>query len=173
MSVPSIRSQRLELVSLSTEILTAMLDADGTPFRMPPDWPDDHDRRFLELRVRDLDHFPQYQEWLVRAVVHEAAMIGHAGFHGPPGINAIGAPGALEIGYTIFPSHRRQGYGAETAESLIEWAHRERGIRHFVASVAPGNDASRGLVGKLGFEQTGSRVDDEDGLELVFERWFE
>jgi RimJ/RimL family protein N-acetyltransferase len=172
-SVPSIRSDRLELVSLSTELLTAMLATDGPPFRMPPDWPDAHDRRFLELRVRDLDVFPQYQEWLVRAVVREGEMIGHAGFHGPPGINAIGAPGALEIGYSIFPPHRRQGYGSETAESLIEWAHRERAIRHFVASVAPGNDASLGLVGKLGFEQTGSRVDDEDGLELVFERWFE
>jgi RimJ/RimL family protein N-acetyltransferase len=105
--------------------------------------------------------------------VQEGEMIGHAGFHGPPGINAIGAPGALEIGYMIFAPHRRQGYGSETAASLIDWAYRGRGIRHFVASVAPANDASLGLVGKLGFEQTGSRVDDEDGLELVFERWFE
>jgi RimJ/RimL family protein N-acetyltransferase len=140
---------------------------------MPPDWPDAHDRRFLELRVRDLDHFPQYQEWLVRAIVLDAEMIGHAGFHGPPGINAIGAPGALEIGYTVFPPYRRQGYAAETVAALLEWARAERGIRHFVASVAPDNAASTALVQKLGFEQTGSRVDDEDGLELVFERWFE
>ena len=173
MSVPSIRSERLELVSLSTELLTAMLTADGLPFRMPSDWPDEHDRRFLELRVRDLAHFPQYQEWLVRAIVRDAEMIGHAGFHGPPGINAIGAPGALEIGYAIFRPHRRQGFGAETAGALLEWARAERAIRHFVASVAPDNDASIALLQKLGFEQTGSRVDDEDGLELVFERWFE
>jgi RimJ/RimL family protein N-acetyltransferase len=98
-------------------------------------------------------------------------MIGHAGFHGPPGVNAIGAPDAVEIGYTIFARHRRNGYAAEAARALVDWAAHEHGIEHFVASVAPANEASLRLVRGLGFVQTGSRIDAEDGEELVFELW--
>jgi ribosomal-protein-alanine N-acetyltransferase len=172
-AVPPIRSERLELVSLSLPIIQAILaaDADGTPFRVPTTWPDAHDRRFLELRVRDLQHFPQLQEWLVRAVVRDGEMIGHAGFHGPPGVNALKAPDAVEIGYTTFEPYRRNGYAAETARALIDWAAAERGIEHFVASVAPDNEPSLRLVRGLGFEQTGSRVDPEDGEEHLFELW--
>jgi ribosomal-protein-alanine N-acetyltransferase len=35
--------------------------------------------------------------------------------------------------------------------------------------VAPDNERSLNLIGKLGFRQTGDQWDDEDGLELVFE----
>jgi RimJ/RimL family protein N-acetyltransferase len=169
--VPPIRSERLELVSLSSPLIEAILsaDADSVPFRVPDGWPDDHDRRFLELRVRDLANFPQFQEWLVRAVVRDGEMIGHAGFHGPPGVNAIKAPDAVEIGYTIFPPHRRQGFAAEAARALLDWAARAHAIGHFVASVAPENDPSLRLVRGLGFEQTGRRIDADDGEELVFE----
>jgi RimJ/RimL family protein N-acetyltransferase len=171
--VPPIRSERLELVSLSSPLIEAILaaDADAIPFRVPDGWPDDHDRRFLELRVRDLANFPQFQEWLVRAVVLDGQMIGHAGFHGPPGVNAVKAPGAVEIGYTIFEPYRRSGYAAEAARALVDWAERERGIRHFVASVSPDNEPSLRLVRGLGFEQTGTRIDADDGEELVHELW--
>jgi ribosomal-protein-alanine N-acetyltransferase len=168
-----IRSERLELVSLSSPLIEAVLaaDAGAIPFRVPDDWPDQHDRRFLELRLRDLAHFPQFQQWLVRAIVCDGEMIGHAGFHGPPGVNAIRAPHAVEIGYTIFEPYRRQGYAGETARALIDWAAQEHALSHFVASVAPGNEASLRLVRGLGFEQTGTRIDPEDGEELVFELW--
>jgi RimJ/RimL family protein N-acetyltransferase len=171
--VRPIQTERLELVSFSAGIVESVLadTADGVPFRVPPEWPDPHDRRFLELRLRDLRAFPQFQEWLVRAVVCDGAMIGHAGFHGPPGVNAIKAPDAVEIGYSIFEPRRRRGYATETARALVDWAAEEHGIEHFVASVAPTNEPSLRLVRSLGFEQTGSRIDAEDGEELVFELW--
>ena len=172
-TVPTIQTERLELVSLSTPLIEALLaaDADATPFRVPPDWPDAHDRRFLELRLRDLANFPQYQEWLIRAIVHGGEMVGHAGFHGPPGVNAIKAPGAVEIGYTIFEPHRRNGYATEAARALVEWGEHERGLKHFVASASPDNEPSLRVIRSLGFEQTGERIDPEDGPELIFEAW--
>ncbi len=96
-------------------------------------------------------------------------MIGHAGFHGPPGVNGPGQPDAVELGYTIFPEHRGSGYATEAARALLDWAQETHGITHFIASVAPGNEPSLAIVAKLGFVQTGDQWDDEDGLELVFE----
>ena len=52
----------------------------------------------------------------------------------------------------------------------MTWAHEQKGIHDFIASVSPGNAPSLTVVRKLGFVQTGEQWDEEDGLELVFER---
>jgi RimJ/RimL family protein N-acetyltransferase len=96
-------------------------------------------------------------------------MIGHAGFHGQPGVNGKQDPEAVELGYTIFEPHRGRGYATEAARALMDWAATEKGIRRFIASVAPTNDPSLAIVKKLGFVHTGEQWDEEDGLELVFE----
>jgi RimJ/RimL family protein N-acetyltransferase len=96
-------------------------------------------------------------------------MIGHAGFHGPPGVNGRKDPEALEVGYTVFPPFRRQGYATEAVTALMDWAQGEKGIRRFIASVSPDNEPSLAMVRKLGFVQTGEQWDEEDGLELVFD----
>jgi [ribosomal protein S5]-alanine N-acetyltransferase len=172
--VPPILSERLELVSLTPSFIGAVLaggDADES-FEPPRDWPDDHDRGFLELRLRQMQQDAGFQEWSVRAVVLPDAkrpMIGHAGFHGPPGTNAIKAPQAVELGYTIFEPFRRRGYATEVARALMEWAEKKHGIRHFVASVGPWNEPSLAMMRRLGFEQTGRHWDDVDGEELEFQ----
>jgi [ribosomal protein S5]-alanine N-acetyltransferase len=172
--VPPIVSERLELVSMSPAFIEAVLagaDADD-PFQPPEWWPDDHDRGFLELRLRQMREDAGFQEWSVRAVVLPDAgrpMIGHAGFHGPPGTNTIKAPQAVELGYTIFEPFRRRGYATEVARALMEWAEQKHGIRHFVASVGPWNEPSLAMMRRLGFEETGRHWDDLDGEELEFE----
>ena len=139
---------------------------------LPKGWPDKHDRGFLELRLREMRREPDRQEWLVRALVRrgdDRRMIGHAGFHGPPGVNAVKAADAVELGYTVFEPYRGQGFATEAAQALMHWAESRHGIQHFVASVEPGNAASLALVRRLGFERTGRHWDDEDGEELEFE----
>ena len=96
-------------------------------------------------------------------------MVGGAGYHGPPGVNGLKKPGAVEFGYEIEPAHRGRGYATAAAERLIELAA-ERGVNQFVLSCGPQNEPSLAIIRKLGFVHVGEVMDDEDGLELVFER---
>ena len=175
MDVPPIRSPRLDLVSLSPAVLEALLDGRRRdaeaelPFQLPSGFPDEELMSFLRLRLGQMQRDPGSQKWLVRALVSrsDGRMVGHAGFHGPPGTTGL-APGKVELGYTIFPSFRGRGYATEAAIALMDWAETE-GIAQFVASVGPSNEPSLAIVRKLGFVRTGEHWDEEDGLEHVFE----
>jgi [ribosomal protein S5]-alanine N-acetyltransferase len=168
-----IRSDRLELVLLSPEMLRAILAGEpAAGLEHPAGWPDEHDRRFLQLRLDQVKKDPGRLEWLPRAIVlrrRVRPVIGHIGFHGPPGVNGPRRPNALEVGYTVFEPFRRRGYATEAVAALLAWARDEHGIHDFVASVSPDNVPSLALVRRFGFRQTGRQLDDEDGEELVFE----
>ena len=163
-----IETERLQLVPLDEELMEALLVRGEAPFAVPGDWPDEHDARFLSLRLRQLRESPERRAWPVCAIVLDGAMIGHIGYHGPPGANARHATDAVEVGYTVFPEHRRLGYATEAVRGLLGHA-REQGVHRFIASVSPHNPPSLALVRRLGFVEVGSHWDDEDGEELEFE----
>jgi [ribosomal protein S5]-alanine N-acetyltransferase len=173
--VPPIRSSRLELVSLGPDVLAALVEGRRTDVEaaldasIPDDWPDEHDARFLRLRLEQMRDDPGSRPWLVRGLVLDetAHLVGHAGFHGPPGTNGPGVPDAVEIGYTIFDRFRRSGYATEAVRALTAWA-REQGVTTIVASIAPDNEPSLTIVRHLGFVPVGEQWDEEDGRELVF-----
>jgi len=176
LEVPHIRTARLNLVSMTPEFIEAVLagrlaEAERELGAELPTAPlDEAVKRFLRRRIAQLREDPDIQRWLARAIVRRGtgAMVGNAGFHGPPGVNEANHERALEIGYGVLPEYRRQGYASEAVEGLIAWAGTQ-GIDHFVASVAPGNEPSLAIIRKLGFVRTGEHIDPEDGLEHVFE----
>jgi [ribosomal protein S5]-alanine N-acetyltransferase len=171
----SIETTRLALVPLSPRFLDAILggrrdEAESMlGLELPEAWPDAHDYGFLRLRLDQVTAEPEREPFLPRAIALDGAMVGHIGFHGPPGVNGPRKPGALEVGYTVFEPFRRRGYATEAVRAILAWAHEEHGVGHFVASVGPENEPSLALVRRLGFRQTGTQWDDEDGEELVFE----
>lgn len=133
---------------------------------LPDGWPG-RTGRTMAYRLVQLAADPTLQPWLLRAVVLRSparCVIGHIGFHAPPDLRH-----ALEVGYAIEPEYRQHGYAFEAVQALFEWARREHGVHHFVASISPSNEPSLALARKLGFRQTGTRWDEEDGEELVFE----
>jgi ribosomal-protein-alanine N-acetyltransferase len=135
---------------------------------LPDEFPSPGERSFLGLRLRQMREDARFETWCPFATVVDGEMVGHAGYHGPPGVNSTQNPDAVEFGYTTVPEFRGRGYATEATRMLMELTE-ERGIHHFVVSVSPDNDASLAIIRKLGFVRTGEHWDEEDGLEHVFE----
>lgn len=162
-----IETPRLKLVLFTREHMAALTGrgpAGSFPFDVPEGWAEEEEW-LLGYRLDQVEKDPGAERWLMRAILRDGAMVGHAGFHGPPDER-----GLVEIGYTVFEPHRRRGIAYETAVALLRWAAPDPGVRGFRASVSPSNAPSLALVAKLGFVQTGVQWDERDGEELVFER---
>ena len=169
-------SARVELRLLDRVLLAAFVErrADEAArlleAELEPHWPDPNDEAFLRTRLDDAGEDGS-ASWGARALVTRLPtrrMVGHAGFHGPPGVNTLGLARAVELGYTVFPASRGMGYATEAAGSLMHWAQRAHGITQFVASVAPANVESLAVVRKLGFVFVREAHDDADGPEHVY-----
>lgn len=176
----TIQSARLELVLLTADCVDAVLA--GEPeravaiagFRLREEWPDEHDEHFLRLRLKQMREDPTTEPWFARAMVLPPTreMIGHIGFHGPPNEPESQGDGSwLELGYTVFPEHRRRGYAVEATEALMTYARAEHGIKRFVLSISPENAPSLAMAEKMGFVRCGEQMDEIDGLEWVFEKF--
>jgi len=173
-----IETDRLLLIPMTPAFLGASLASDTAAaeselgFRVPPAWLEE--QWLMRLRLDELHENPAAQPWLLRAIClpHERAMVGHIGFHGPPGsphLQSI-APGGVEIGYTVFPAFRRRGYAGEACAGLIAWAAAEHGIHRFVLSISSHNVPSMAIARRLGFRKVGSHIDEIDGPEDVWLR---
>jgi RimJ/RimL family protein N-acetyltransferase len=117
-------------------------------------------------RHRQVVADPAEAAWVTGVIWDEAAGLaaGRAGFHERP------RDGLVEIGYAVDPAYRRRGYGGAALAALLERAAREPEVRTVRLSISPGNEPSLALAARHGFRQVGDQWDDEDGLELVFER---
>jgi RimJ/RimL family protein N-acetyltransferase len=165
----------IQLVPMTPEFIESVLDgrreeaAALLGIELGDEFPSEGEKGFLGLRLRQMREDERFQTWCPHAIVLGGQMIGHAGYHGPPGVNSTHNPEAVEFGYRIFAPYRGRGYATEAARMLMDQAEERAGIQHFVLSVGPANEPSLAIVRKLGFTQTGERMDEEDGRELVFE----
>lgn len=170
-----IRTPRLRLPTLGPDLLRALLAGstreagERIDARMPDAW--DEMLPVFRMRLAELERAPEDEAWLTRAIVlaRERQVIGVTGFHGRPSRDPFGddAPVAAQLGYSIFPPHRRCGYASEAAGALIAWALREHGVRDFVLSIAHGNAASRAVAARLGFQPAGEWTHPQRGVEQI------
>lgn len=149
------------LTALLAEDLDAAGDALGVT--IPP--------QFLEeawlwrLRLDQMRETPADEPWLVRAVVDRdsSEVVGHAGFHEAPDADGVGV-----VAYSILPQHRGKRYAQAALAELIAYG-RAHGVRVVRAEISPDNGASHGVIGGFGFVKTGEQIDEEDGLELIYD----
>ena len=171
-----IQTKRLDLIPLSPAVLRAALELDRNKIgrllgaSVPQSW--EIRRSFLELQLRQLEAKPALQPWLARGMVlrSEGQLIGDIGCHSEPFSTPASAPKTVELGYSVMEAWRRRGFAQEAIEALIQWACTQHRVHRFVLSISPENQASQALAAKLSFRKIGSQIDEEDGLEEIFER---
>ena len=171
--VPDIRTDRLDMASMSLAFMQALLEGDLTAAGLEigasvPAGLRERLHEFVLYRIPALEADPESQPWLGRVLLERGpgrarTVVGTAGFHAPPDED-----GRVEIGYGVEPEQRGRGLATEAVGGLMTWA-REQGISRFRASVGPANGPSLAIVRRLGFRETGIRLDPIDGEELVFE----
>jgi RimJ/RimL family protein N-acetyltransferase len=168
---PSPKSVRF--AALSAEVLAALLDRDlaaasataGVPLTSYFIAPEA--LRLWRRRSAQIAADPLSARWIARAAVAEpeGIVVGHAGFHGPPD-----AAGMVEVAYSVDPACRRQGYATAMLRELLRRAAAEPGVTTVRATISPDNAASLATIAGFGFTRNGEQWDEEDGLELIFER---
>ncbi|MFZ5919400.1 MAG: GNAT family N-acetyltransferase [Chloroflexota bacterium] len=173
-----LRTHRLELVSMGPTLLEALLAGDHASAAQIGGFQILNGfilrKRTLQMRLRQIQANPKVQPWLLRAMVirQSRMMCGYIGFHSEPGpedLRDVAADG-VELGYAVGESFRRQGFAKEAALGLMRWAFEYHGQRCFILSIAPDNEASWAMAQSMGFREVGSHMDQEDGIELYFER---
>ena len=162
-------AQPIGFVALPLEVLDALAagDAERAAAILPVELtPFVHDERWLwSIRSEQLKQSPQDADWIVRLAVVDDQVVGHGGFHAAPDED-----GLVEVGYSVDPQHRRRGHATAILRALLDRAARDARVRRVRASVSPDNEASLALVHRFGFDQVGEQWDEDDGLELIFER---
>ena len=172
----NMKSARLDLVLLSPEVLRLSNEHNTKAVErilqlsVPPQWYEAQD--LLRIRLQQMLKDPTYQPWSLRAISlkDRRVMVGYINCHSKPGADYLKpfSSYGVEVGYTIFPQHRRQGYAREAGLALMKWTYDEHQVSEFVVSIAPDNVPSRRLAESLGFIQVGSHTDEVDGPEDIF-----
>ena len=162
----------VEVLQLDATALRGLADGDLTtanrtsPVPLTPYLAGEECRGVWEIRAVQIVEDPGSAAWITGVVwdPDRRLAVGRAGYHGPPD-----GDGMVEVGYSIDPQYRRQGYARAALRALIERARHEPGVRTFRATVSPDNAPSRDLVLSEGLVEVGEQWDDEDGLEIVYE----
>ena len=160
---PQVRLVRLPLAALDAllagdlDTASALAGVPLTPYILEHGW-------LWEIRAEQVRRDPAAAEWIARAAVIDDAVVGHAGFHGPPDDS-----GMVEVAYSVDPAFRRRGYATAMLEAAIAWASADPAVRTVRASISPDNVASLATLRPFGFVEAGEQWDEEDGLELLFE----
>jgi RimJ/RimL family protein N-acetyltransferase len=162
----------VEIVQLDAAALRGLGDGDqaaaerSSPVPLSPYLAGPDCRRVWEIRAEQVALDPASAGWITGIVwdPERELAVGRAGFHGPPD-----ADGMVEVGYSIDPQYRRQGYARAALRVLLARAEAEPDVRTFRATISPDNVASRDLVLAHGLVEVGEQWDDEDGLEIIYE----
>ena len=120
----------------------------------------------IKYRAPRITANPELAKYLLRVAVlkSEQIIIASAGFHDGPDIN-----GMIEIGFGVDKAYQGKGYGQELLHGMWGWVIENPQVKILRYTVSPDNLVSQHIVKKLGFNLVGEQLDDEDGLEQIYE----
>jgi RimJ/RimL family protein N-acetyltransferase len=88
-------------------------------------------------------------------VEHDGQLIGTVGAFFRETMIERGADADLELGWTIFPDHRRRGLAVEASRAALAYGFSRHAVKRAIAHVAPTNVASVGVCKSLGMSLEG------------------
>jgi RimJ/RimL family protein N-acetyltransferase len=117
-------------------------------------------------RVADVREKPENIRWYFRMIVDRERNIGvgSISFHGGPDER-----GMVEIGLGIAESEQGKGYATEALRGIWDWAAKLPEVKFLRYTVSPENLPSIAIITKFGVPLVGEQIDEEDGLELIYE----
>jgi len=149
-------TRRLQLISFTLEMKKiALVDrkqlAEQLGVQIPDIWPGPDLAEALPFFISEMEKHPDLPPW-DGLIIHkeQGVLIGDMGFKGGPD-----AAGRVEIGYSILPAYRNQGYATEMACHLIAWALQQPGVHTVVAECLDNNLGSIKVLEKVGMRQAG------------------
>jgi ribosomal-protein-alanine N-acetyltransferase len=150
-----LRTRRLDLLPCSFQVAQAVVqDRDGLKsllgVRVPDDWPAQDLQEFLPTYAQQLQADPTLLGWGIWLMIHRAerTVIGDLGFKGRPDDE-----GTVEIGYSVVPAYRRQGFASEAVRALVDWALAQQGVRGIIAECSGDNTPSIRILEKVGMRR--------------------
>jgi len=174
--VPDIVSDRIELISITPEMLRAdfvkspefsvLIDAE-----VPAAWPSDGwDENAYNYLLERMEKYPEYRGWSRYIAVKPSdggrrILAGGCGLLGP--VELTDDP---EIGYGLLGAFQHQGYATEAVTALVGWIFGHAHVKSVHAQTFPDHCASLGVLARCGFGFVG------DGLEegaVLYRRWRE
>ncbi|MFE2144221.1 GNAT family N-acetyltransferase [Streptomyces sp. NPDC059456] len=171
-SAPLSTPKRVRFVELNAKALRALANGDlasgstESGVALDEHFVGDRARWIFGYRADQLAKDPSAAPWITRAAVSEPdeVVVGDAGFHGPPD-----ETGMVEVGFTVVPGYRRQGYARAMLAALLVRAAAEPEVRTVRARISPDNTASLATIAGFGFTRVGEQGNERDGRFVVFE----
>jgi ribosomal-protein-alanine N-acetyltransferase len=152
--VPTLETKRLQLIPFSLNLKKAAINDRARLVEMlgvyvPAHWPGVDLMEALPFFVENMEKVPSKPAWDWIAIhTMNQAVIGDIGFMGGPD-----QEGVVEVGYSIVPENRNQGYATEMARGLIAWAFQEKGIKAVTAACLDNNVGSIKVLEKVGMHR--------------------
>jgi RimJ/RimL family protein N-acetyltransferase len=97
-------------------------------------------------------------------VVSKNEVVGLCSYRRPPN------DGRVEIGYGMAESRRNLGHATRAVAAMLRVAEADPDIHVVVAETGVSNSASGRVLENNGFEQTGTRLDSEDGEVVTWQK---
>ena len=159
-----IETPRLVLLRASADVLRADLEggaalASSLDMAVSHEWPpsSEYDADAINYMIALLDSEPAAYDWGFRYIVRKTptlTVIGAGGYTGPL------RDGEIEIGYSISPSERRQGFATEATHALTDNAFRHSSVARVIAHTLPELTPSIGVLENVGFKHVGAGAQD-------------
>ncbi len=120
----------------------------------------------LPYRIPRVKLNPEFAEIAIVLAIEKATkeIVGSAGFHDFPDDE-----GMIEIGFGIVPERQNHGFGKELLHGMWGEIVKRPDVKTLRYTVSPTNEPSMHIIKSSGFALVGEQIDEEDGLELIYE----